>query len=324
MCYTIYTLSLKEHILKREEFLKLVAKHQQGTATESEVKLIEKFYDSIQDHSSEEVKNKLSAETGERLFQAITSTLHKEQKSRTRPLLDVVKVAAAFALLFVVGIAIKHITDQGDITVTTAAGELREIQLHDGSIVTLAENSTLTYPNAFGNTRDVSLEGRAFFDVHRDAERPFSVHTDNAAIKVLGTSFDVNANAISSTTVSVISGKVQVSPKGLPETKVLLTKHQQVTSADSQLSPIQTFRGQQPIAWTNLIMFKNTSLEEAAEALEDRFELEVHFESDALKKERITGKFKDETLDNILKSIALLKQFTYEYQNDHTIYIKRK
>ncbi|QDH79235.1 DUF4974 domain-containing protein [Echinicola soli] len=311
--------------MKREEFLKLVAKHRQGTASESEVKLIEKFYDNMQHRTSaEEVASMTSDEKGLQLFQAILSKLPEEKKTSTKPIWPLFRIVAAFTLILVMGITIKHLTDTRTITVSTAMGEQKDILLKDGSIVTLAENSRLTYPNKFGNSRDVRLEGRALFDVQRDIARTFSVRTKNTNVKVLGTSFDVDATTAEATTVSVISGKVQVNPQSHPKEKVLLTKNQQVTASSSQLSAISTFEVQQPIAWTKMIILKNTTFGETAEILENRFGLDLIFESDELKEERITGKFKDETPGNILKSIALLKQVSFEYQDTHTIYIKEK
>ena len=66
--------------------------------------------------------------------------------------------------------------------------------LSDGTIVTLNRNSTLTTQKDLGgNARTVELEGEAFFLVAPDKSRPFTVHTKNATIDVLGTSFNVRA-----------------------------------------------------------------------------------------------------------------------------------
>ncbi len=305
--------------------MKLVEKHQQGTATKSEVKLIEKFYDSMQHRTStDEVEGLVSDEKGQQLFQAILGKLPKEKNTSSRPMWHIVKAAAAITLIFVVGITIKHLTDNKGTTVSTAMGEQIEIPLNDGSVVTLSENSSLTYAKQFGRKRNVTLKGQAFFDIQRDIERPFIVHTQTTDVKVLGTSFDVDTKTAGTTTVSVISGKVQVTPINHPKHNVFLTKNQQVTSTSSRLSSVSAFEGQQPIAWTKLIVFSNTNLGEAAKLLENRFGLNIIFESDALKEERITGKFKDETPANIMKSISLLKGFSYEFQNANTITITEK
>ena len=81
------------------------------------------------------------------------------------------------------------------------------IKLADGSSVILKPGSTLHYPTAFtGKTRAVSLDGEAFFEVHKDAKHPFFVNSGDLTIKVLGTSFTVNKDD----KVIVNTGKVLV------------------------------------------------------------------------------------------------------------------
>jgi transmembrane sensor len=66
--------------------------------------------------------------------------------------------------------------------------------LPDGTLITLNSGSKLNYPEKFkGSKREVSLEGEAYFDVTPDKEKPFIIHSGDANIRVLGTSFNVNA-----------------------------------------------------------------------------------------------------------------------------------
>ncbi|WP_186757591.1 FecR family protein [Echinicola salinicaeni] len=311
--------------MKKEEFLKLVEKHRNGTATKNEVKLVEKFYDHMQSHATlEDIESMVSEEKGQELFHAITINLSDRKRTNNRYIWPIFKAAAALLLILVITVTIKHIVENRNITVYTTIGEQMEVLLNDGSTVTLSENSRLTYPKSFGKTREVILEGRAFFDIKRNISSPFLVHAHNTDIKVLGTSFDVNVKTLNTTTVSVITGKVQVSLQKHPKESALLSKNQQVSSSATGLSTISSFSNQEPIAWTKLIVLKNTSLGQVAEILEGRFGIKIKFESKALKEQLISGKFKNETLDNILKSIAMLKQFSYEFQNEQTIYIKEK
>jgi hypothetical protein len=64
--------------------------------------------------------------------------------------------------------------------------------LSDGTRVWMNARSRLVYPVAFGDTREVELEGEAYFEVTRDENRPFIVHAGQVAVKVLGTEFNVN------------------------------------------------------------------------------------------------------------------------------------
>lgn len=95
--------------------------------------------------------------------------------------------------------------------VQTATGERREIRLSDGTRVTLAPKSQLTYAATFTG-RDVQLAGEAFFSVVHDATRPFTVHTAGATARDLGTEFGVRARAGHPVDVYVASGRVLVAP----------------------------------------------------------------------------------------------------------------
>jgi ferric-dicitrate binding protein FerR (iron transport regulator) len=61
--------------------------------------------------------------------------------------------------------------------------------LPDGTKVSLNRGSKISYPSTFeGQTREITLQGEAFFDVAHDAQHPFIIHAQGADIKVLGTS----------------------------------------------------------------------------------------------------------------------------------------
>lgn len=74
----------------------------------------------------------------------------------------------------------------------TGAGERATFRLSDGTSVMLGVASTLRYPANFGEgSREVSVEGEAYFDVVHDARRPFVVHAGQLVAKDLGTQFTV-------------------------------------------------------------------------------------------------------------------------------------
>ncbi|MBX2843788.1 MAG: FecR family protein [Flammeovirgaceae bacterium] len=76
----------------------------------------------------------------------------------------------------------------------TSPGMKSTIKLSDGTTVSLNSNTKLKAPERFlQNTREVFLEGEAYFQVKKDSRRPFIIHTDDMQIKVLGTSFNVRS-----------------------------------------------------------------------------------------------------------------------------------
>ncbi|GAB2971302.1 FecR family protein [Mucilaginibacter puniceus] len=98
-------------------------------------------------------------------------------------------------------------------------GESVLVKLADGSSVILAPGSKLSYPTFFkGNTRAVSLEGEAFFEVHKDVKHPFFVTSGNLLTRVVGTSFTIKAyNGTKEYRVIVNTGKVLVTQKANPQ-----------------------------------------------------------------------------------------------------------
>ncbi len=86
------------------------------------------------------------------------------------------------------------------------------ITLSDGSSILLQHGSRLSYPANFeGNTREVYLDGEAFFEVAKNPEKPFLVYANELVTKVLGTSFNIKSfKAQKDIQVIVRTGKVSV------------------------------------------------------------------------------------------------------------------
>ena len=93
-------------------------------------------------------------------------------------------------------------------------GKRTKITLPDGSVVHLGADSRLRYPEQLNaNSREVSLEGEAFFEVSHDENRPFIVHTGEVQTQVLGTSFKIEAFKNHQLSVAVATGRVSVDYK---------------------------------------------------------------------------------------------------------------
>lgn len=97
------------------------------------------------------------------------------------------------------------------LSIATSRGMDFEVTLSDGSKVWLNSESRLTFPEQFrSDIREVTVEGEAYFEVAKDATRPFLVHTKYFTTKVLGTSFNVMARRQETASVVLVSGKVEV------------------------------------------------------------------------------------------------------------------
>ena len=97
--------------------------------------------------------------------------------------------------------------------VKTNPGMMTSLTLPDGTLVFLNSESTLSYPSRFdSDTRNVTLQGEAYFEVAKNKIRPFTVHTSGVDIRVLGTKFNIKAyNDESDITTTLNQGHVRVS-----------------------------------------------------------------------------------------------------------------
>lgn len=91
----------------------------------------------------------------------------------------------------------------------TSTGEIRRVELADGSVITLGPDSTLAIHFSEGRREVALLDGMAFFEVARDPARPFSVQAGAVSATAIGTAFDVSSEG-GAISVSVDQGVVEV------------------------------------------------------------------------------------------------------------------
>nr|WP_296050858.1 FecR family protein [uncultured Prevotella sp.] len=110
---------------------------------------------------------------------------------------------------------------------TTPSNATAEVVLADGSVVTVNAGSRLIYPQKFaGETREVELQGEAYFKVKHDERYPFIVKANGISTKVLGTEFNVRSYSKNDTHVTLLQGSVLVSllPSHTSSAKTSLSK----------------------------------------------------------------------------------------------------
>jgi transmembrane sensor len=207
----------------------------------------------------------------------------------------------------------------GVITVQTLTSGKKEILLPDGSKVWLNVNSTLQFPEEYAaETREVYLEGEAYFDIAKDPVKPFIIHTDRSATQVIGTSFNIRAfPEEEKTTVTVMSGKVSFFRASHPDLKIFLIKGDKgILNNDSNLAVRETNADPNFLSWkTGKILFDDTPFAIVAETLSRHYQKEIRIEK-TLSNCRFTSTFENPTLDNILEELVLLQNITIKRTGD--------
>ncbi len=202
----------------------------------------------------------------------------------------------------------------------------RTIQtLADGTVVHLNANSRFKYAKVFsGDTREVFLEGEAYFDVASNPEKPFIVRTTEIATRVLGTSFNVRAYRDEpDIKVSLLEGKVEISNSQSPAVpKHFLSPDQQYifNREDTTININTTANLGKAIAWKeNRLIIDGESLEEAVKKLETWYGVSIEIANPAIEGCQWIATFENEPLATVLKVLKYALDVSHEYQGDKII-----
>lgn len=193
--------------------------------------------------------------------------------------------------------------------------------LNDGSVVYLAGNSTLSYPDNFRkNSREVALKGEAYFEVAKVENARFKISTQLAEIEVLGTSFIVKCHENESSSISVNTGRVRITHKTSGQT-VIAEAGEIVNIEGSGLEKGYSSESDQFLQYSARMHFKDESLEHVAEILNRNIST-LKFEIlPGIEDRKITATFSKESPDSIAELISLALNLRYLKENDKiTIY----
>lgn len=201
---------------------------------------------------------------------------------------------------------------------STESGQKLSFHLEDGTKVILNAGSKLNYSSNFGNNeRTVLLEGEAFFEVTKDVTRSFKVITESVVTTALGTSFNINAfPSNEKIEIALITGKVSVERVEQSGKLISLTLNPGEMATVLKGDHIITkspFNFNQKISWKNgMIFFKDANYLEIVSKLESWYGVDIQTDNIPVKEWKFSGKFEDETLENILISLQFGHEFDYE------------
>ena len=192
--------------------------------------------------------------------------------------------------------------------IVTKKGERTQVQLVDGSSVTLNAESRLRLSPGFNQSeRVVELTGEAYFDVRTDSLRPFIVETEEATVEVRGTAFNLRGYPDDRRVeVAVEEGAVEMRPKRSENKSAELRAGEigwladRDTAVTTQVADVSPYVG-----WTEgWLVFNDTRLPEVAARLERWYAVEVNVEGAPLDTLRLTAKLKSQSMRNVLDVVS--------------------
>lgn len=209
---------------------------------------------------------------------------------------------------------------------STKKGQKLTVHLGDGSVVKLNSQSNIRYKKYFDSedVRDVYLEGEAFFEVARDKTKPFRVHTSTSVTEALGTSFNIDSRKSEYSNVTLVTGKVLVSGVKVGD-EVTLIPGQEVSVTENSISNIRQSEYDN-YAWKDdILIFKNANGIDVFLKLNRWYGVEFknNIPEAYLKEWNYSGKFDNQSLVSVLRSISYTENFEFEIAND-TVIIKKQ
>lgn len=242
--------------------------------------------------------------------------------SKSRKLVWWSGIAASLALLITIGFLWRNTASETDWEeFATAEGEKLLLTLPDGSKVWLNSLSTLRYATNFNvDNRTVYLEGEAFFDVKKAEGRRFTIFSGPAKTEVIGTSFNLRAYDEQPVAVQVVSGRVAFSPANRDDAVFLEPGEEAVLTEAIEPAQKQEISDANFRAWQNNVLnFENISLAQIARQMEEQYGITIELADATLANCRYTAMFEDASLDDVLTTLSIIGDLSYQQQGNHYI-----
>jgi ferric-dicitrate binding protein FerR (iron transport regulator) len=253
----------------------------------------------------------------------------RRQKSGYSRLLKFYQKAAAALLipLLTAGIIYslsQHQPAENQLETIAPRGQKSQIRLSDGTKVWLNSETKIRYPGVFnGGSRDVYLEGEAFFDVTKNSRQPFIVHVSGLDVKVLGTRFNVKAypdeNEIET---SLFEGKVSLlreDPvgKGIEETSVS-PGESYVYDLKSRRLQTRRFAEEEINGWKkNQLIFKDDAFSNLVRKVERWYDVDIVYDEKLFSDRLLTVElYEGERIERLMEIISLTLSVDYRYENE--------
>jgi hypothetical protein len=202
-------------------------------------------------------------------------------------------------------------------TLMVPTGKDYKVVLADGSQIHLNAFSKLRFPFSFnGDTREVYLEGEAYFDIAPDAKHPFIVHAGKVSTRVLGTAFNVSAYNDSMIVTSLVQGSVRTAPAD--QAAVTLKPGMETVYSPGHTQVVQAFDESVTLGWRKgEYTYYNQSLASLDQVLRHWYGKSLVFTDNDLPGRKLTGVIeRDQPVAEFLESLKKSSGIAYHITDD--------
>lgn len=209
----------------------------------------------------------------------------------------------------------------------TASNGTMTITLPDSTKVWLNRYASITYPKTFADDRRiVSISGEVYFEVAHDTSRPFTVDGKWLEVTVLGTKFNFNSSEDKENTVSLLEGKIEVTP-GKNKDGVVLSPGQKVlfNPQNGRMSISQVNTALDAVWHNRLIRFHNATIAEIAADLEELYGVEITIRNSVDNSRTYSGStVYYSSIDSTLEALSETIPFVFSYHGNGILISDKK
>ena len=303
---------------------KLLQRYIEGSVTTEEIESVVDWLDQDEKH----VKEFMSLH---KLYDISIMNQSKQQQiqrkmntsvSLKRIAIELLKIAAIVLILIGGRSLLDKRETEEDVplyqTLFVPSGQRAELTLPDSTKVWLNAQSRLVYPVTFQkSSRQVELDGEAYFEVKRNEKSPFIVKTEKMNIKVLGTEFNVSAySEVPEFEISLLKGVVELASvnssntyKMKPGEQIRLVSGKYISTGIKDMDYFKWKEG--------LLCFTNSPIEEIIHKLCLYYDVKIEVAALPFLKESYSGKFRvKDGVEHVLKVLQLEHKFSYKIDNE--------
>jgi len=241
----------------------------------------------------------------------------KSQKSKSRPLWIITRIAAILVISFVVYLIFRQhdeVRQELKFTKTESGNEMKTVILPDSTVVDLNRNSSIAYSENFNkNERRLIFEGEAFFEIKPNKAKPFIIETSRSETRILGTAFNLKAyKNDENESIVVTHGIVEFLDKSTKSTqKVKLVKGEMAVLSNGIIT--ESAGDLNLMAWkTGVFIFKDEALPKALQLLSEYYQVDFKFGDKKLESFTLSGKYEKLTLPELLEILEISLGLKYE------------
>lgn len=311
-------------ILEKEQLYKWMSKSENNT----------RYYTEIKDLWEASLSNTAEIAQTSREWERFTNRIasHPNKAKLRLSRVNWYRVAAVLVIgLLLANLIFQNFKPELPVYLTSVApeGSISQTILPDGTMIYLNAGSEIKYDvNTNSKTREVFINGEAWFDVERNEKRPFIVHTPYYDVKVLGTQFNVKTYEDEENVITTLEeGSIRVLSTDklkLEEELILKPGEQLVYNKTEQKLHRQKVETRLFTSWKdNKLIFLDMSFSDLVKLLERKYGVDIEVADQSILAGHYSGTIKNETILEILNIIQHTHPIKYKIQGQKVIIQKK-